>query len=234
MQKNNIFFGIIGLIVGLAIGFFAANSINRNALSQSEIASVSPNNTTSVLDHGVKDTPVAQQSGSLADVQTKLDKAKNEPNNFAAQMQVGDMYAQIGKSNEAVQFYEKGVLMNPKNAEANRVLANAYFDTKQYEKAEKHYAIVLELDAKDVDARTDLATTFVERANPDLDRAVAEFRKSLEINAKHEPTLYNLAVVYSRRGDAENAQKLLGELEQINASSQYVSKLRQFLKPNQQ
>ena len=233
MQKNSILFGTVGLIVGLAIGFIAANSINRSAVSQPDLASVSPNNTTSVLDHGVKDAPITQQNGALADVQTKLDKANNEPNNFAAQMQAGDMYAQIGKSDEAVQFYEKGVVMNPKNAEANRVLANAYFDTKQFEKAEKHYAIVLELDAKDVDARTDLATTFAERANPDLDRAVAEFRKSLEINPKHEPTLYNLAVVYSRRGDTENAQKLFAQLEQINASSQYVSKLKQFLQPNQ-
>ena len=229
MQKNNIFFGIIGLIVGLAIGFFAANSINRNAVSTSDISATSSNNTTSVLDHGAKDAPVTQPNGALADVQTKLDKANNEPTNFAAQMQAGDMYAQIGKSDEAIKFYEKGVVMNPRNAEANRVLANAYFDTKQFEKAEKHYAIVLEIDAKDVDARTDLATTFAERANPDLNRAVTEFQKSLAINAKHEPTLYNLAVVYSRQGEAENAQKLLTQLEQINASSQYVAKLKQFL-----
>ncbi len=234
MQKNNILFGIIGLIVGLTIGFFVANSINRNSVSQTDVAANSLDNTTSVLDHGVKDAPVTQQTGALADVQTKLDKANNEPTNFAAQMQAGDMYAQIGKVEEAIKFYEKGVVMNPKNAEANRVLANAYFDTKQFEKAEKHYAIVLETDTKDVDARTDLATTFVERPNPDLERATKEFQKSLEINPKHEPTLYNLAVVYSRKGDAENAQKLLAQLERINASSQYVTKLKQFLTPNQQ
>lgn len=233
MQKINILFGISCLIIGLAIGFFAANSINRNAATEPQIAQNSPN-TTSMLDHGAKDSlPSNSQGGMLADVQTTLDKANNEPTNFAAQMKAGDMYAQIGKLDEAVKFYEKGVVINPKNTEGNLVLANAYFDTKQFEKAEKHYAKVIEIDPKNIDARTDLATTLVERENPDYERAVKEFQQSLEINPKHEPTLYNLAVVYSRKGDAENAQKTLSRLEAINAESQFVIKLKQFLSPKQ-
>lgn len=230
MQKNNILFGIAGLIIGLVIGFFVTNSINRNSVSETETAS-NKGDTTSVLDHGAKDSPVTQPAGALADVQTKLDKANNEPTNFAAQMQAGDMYSQIGKFEEAIKFYEKGVLLNPNNLQANLVLANAFFDAKQFENAEKYYAKVVAIDPKNTDARTDLATTLVERANPDFDRAVKEFQKSLEENPKHEPTLYNLAVVYSRKGDAENAQKMLAQLESVNPASQYVGKLKQMLTP---
>ena len=35
MQKN-ISFGVIGLIIGLAVGFFAANTINRKEISQQD------------------------------------------------------------------------------------------------------------------------------------------------------------------------------------------------------
>lgn len=221
MQKH-ILFGIGGLILGLAIGFYIANSINRNAGSPPQIAQNQPN-AASMLEHA-EQTP---QSGMLGDVQEKLDKAKNEPDNFAAQMKAGDMYVQIGRPEKAIEFYEAGVKLNPNDVQANLVLANSYFDSKQYENAEKHYAKVLEINPKDVNARTDLATTLVEKQNPDYERAIKEFQQSLAIDPKHEPTLYNLAIAYSRKGDTENAQKTLTQLEQANPNSQLIGRLKQ-------
>jgi protein O-mannosyl-transferase len=221
-MQRNILFGIGGLILGLAVGFYIANSINRNTVSQPQIAQNQPN-TTSMLEHAEQNP----QSGMLGDVQENLDKAKNEPNDFAAQMKAGDMYAQIGRFDEAVKFYEAGVKLKPNDLQANLALANSYFDSKQYENAEKHYAKVLEINPKDVNARTDLATTLVERANPDYDRAVKEFQQSLAIDPKHEPTLYNLAVAYFRKGDTENARKTLTQLEQANPNSRLIERLKQ-------
>lgn len=222
MQKH-ILFGIAGLIVGLAIGFYAANSLNRYSFSQAQIAQNQPN-TASMVEHGAQQN---SPTGMLTDVQEKIENAKNEPNNFAAQMQAGDMFARIGRFDEAIKFYEAGVKLNPKDLQANLMLANSYFDSRQYESAEKYYAKVLEINPKDVNARTDLATTLVERQNPDYERAIREFQQSLAIDPKHEPTLYNLAVAYSRKGDAENAQKTLALLEQINPNSQLVGRLKQ-------
>lgn len=227
MQKNSILFGIVGLIVGLVVGFFAANSINRTALSQQAAAQ----NQSSAPDAAEQTAgaPNNAAGGMLADVQEKLDKAKAEPGNFAAQMNAGDMYAQIGRYDQAFAFYQKGVELKPDSFEANVQLANAYFDNRQFENAEKYYARALELNPKDVNARTDLGTTFVERQTPDYARAVSEFKKALEINPKHEPTLYNLGVAYRRMNDAENAEKTLGELEAANPSSPLVGRLRQIL-----
>lgn len=228
MQKN-IFFGIGGLIVGLAIGFYIANSINRGAVAPTQVSLNQPN-TASMIEHGAAQN--APNGEMLTDVQEKLERAKNEPGNFAAQMQAGDMYAQIGRFDEAVKFYEAGVKLNPNDLQANLVLANSYFDSKQFEAAEKYYAKVLEINPKDVNARTDLATTLVERQNPDYERAVKEFEQSLAIDPKHEPTLYNLAVAYSRKGDRENAQKTLARLEQTNPDSQLLGRLKQVIAPN--
>jgi len=225
MKKENILFAIAGLFAGLIIGFFAANSLNRNAVTQPTSAQIQPN-------APFINQPANQQnqaSGMLPDIQEKLEKAQNEPENFAAQMNAGDMYSKIGSYDKAFEFYEKGVRLKPDNFEANVQLANAYFDNRQFENAEKYYKKALEINPKDVNARTDLGTSFVERQNPDYGRAVKEFQIALELNPKHEPTLYNLAVAYHRMGDAEKAQNTLSKLEQANASSPLVGRLRQVL-----
>ncbi|HEX8288590.1 MAG TPA: tetratricopeptide repeat protein [Pyrinomonadaceae bacterium] len=227
MQKQSVLIGAVCLIIGLAIGFFTANSINRNALIQQPITQNQPN--APFINQPVN--AQNQPGGMLSDVQGKLEKANNEPENFAAQMNAGDLYAQIGRYDKAFEFYERGVKLDPNNFQANVQLANAYFDSRQFENAEKYYSKALEINPKDVNARTDLGTTFVERQNPDYQRAIKEFQTVLEINPNHEPTLYNLGVAHYRMGDAENAQKILSRLEQVNANSPLAGRLRQVISP---
>ncbi len=220
MQKH-IVFGIIGLIAGLAIGFIGANSINRDTSLQtaapvSQPVTASATNSSSV-----------PQGGMQADVQQTLDRAAAEPKNFAVQMKTGDMYAQIGRFDKAIEFYKQGIALKPDDFQANVVIANAYFDSGKFEDAEGFYTKALLINPKDINARTDLGTTFVERQNPDYERALTEFRSALEIDPKNEPTLYYLGITYFRKGDAENASKALADLEKVNAASPLIAKLRQ-------
>ena len=149
----------------------------------------------------------------LPEIAETLDKAKSEPNNFEAQMKAGDMYAKIQKFDTAVEFYEKGNQIKPENYEAIVRIGNTYFDSKQFEKAEKWYDQALAKKPDDVNVRTDLGITFVERANPDLDRAVKEFQTSLQTNPKHEPTLYNFGIAYYKKGNVAEAKKMLTQLD---------------------
>ena len=230
MQKN-ISFGVIGLIIGLVIGFFVANKINRQEVAQQN----SPHSEINApfLDQQTQAVSVKpnEQSGGgmLPEIAETLDKAKTEPNNFEAQMKAGDMYAKIQKFDTAAEFYEKGSQINPENYEALVLIGNTYFDSKQFEKAEKWYEQALAKKPDDVNVRTDLGITFVERANPDLDRAVKEFQTSLQTNPKHEPTLYNLGVAYYKKGNIAEAQKMLAQLESTNPNSQLTTKLKQIL-----
>lgn len=225
MQKN-ILFGIGGLLIGLSIGFFVANSINRSAVSPQTVAQNQPS-----VPSAAQAIPSAQTNANggavLPDVAETLDKAKSDPNSFEAQMKAGDLYAQIGRFDQAIPFYEAGVKLKPNDFQANVVLGNSYFDAKQFENAEKYYAQALEINPQDINARTDLGTTFVERADPNYERAIKEFQSALKVNPKHEPTLYNLGVAYARQGQAENAQKVVTQLEEANPNSQLITKLRQ-------
>lgn len=233
MQKKILIAGIVGLVAGLAVGFFGANAINRGAVEvRGPVAEGTPGIVIpDGLQTGEQGTAAAPNGGMTANVAETLDKAAAEPMNFEAQMKAGDMYRQIGQMDKAIEFYLIGVGLVPDNREANIVLANSYFDTKQFESAEYYYAKALELDPNDINARTDLGTTFVERQPPDFDRAIAEFEKSLAIDPKHEPTLYNLGVAYFRKGDVENAKAMLGRLEEINRTTLMASKLREHLFP---
>jgi tetratricopeptide (TPR) repeat protein len=220
MNKSSILIGLACLIIGLVIGFFAANSINRaeTALSQNQ----------QIPNFLVKEQP--PQTGMLPDITAVLDKAKNEPSNFEAQMKAGDLYLRIKSFDKAQPFYDRAEQLNPTRYEDIVSLGNAFFDIRKYEQAGKWYELALKQKPDDTSVRTDLGITFVERENPDLDRAVKEFQTSLQANPKHEPTLYNLGAAYFKQGKKEEASKVLAQLETANPQSQLAGRLRQILK----
>lgn len=229
MQKNNFLYSVGGLLVGLIIGFLAANSINRSSLS-----AVAPDQSNEPFQNrqtqvtGVKDQSLPQGK-PLPEVAEKLDLAKNEPKNFNAQVQAGDVYLRIQGFDKAVEFYEKAHQIKPDDYEIIVKIGNTYFDAGKFEKAEEWYREALAKKPDDVNVRTDLGITFVERANPDLDRAVKEFQTSLQTNPAHEPTLYNLGVAYFKKGNLEETNRILSQLGAINPNSQLAERLRQIM-----
>ncbi len=88
---------------------------------------------------------------------------------------------------------EDQAAQNPKAAEPRLKLANFLYDQKQYDKAIEWYQKALELDPGNVNARTDLGTAYFYLGRPQ--DALSEYRKSLETNPRHEPTLFNMIIV---------------------------------------
>jgi len=224
-MQRNILFGIVGLAIGLTIGFFAANSINR----QDDLNTSSANNSSL---RPAPEAPGQSSGGMLADVDQMIQTAESEPQNFVAQMRTGDMYAKIGKFDSAIEFYKRGILLKPDDFNANVVLANALFDSQRFEEASDYYAKAVKINGADVNARTDLGTTFVERSSPDYERAIKEFKAALEIDPKHEPTLYYLGIAYLRKGEKDKADRTLAELEKANPASSLIDRLRQNIEAN--
>ncbi len=237
MQKN-ISFGIIGLIIGLVIGFFVANGINRREIAQQ--TAIPTDSVNAPFAHPQNQQTVSvkpNEAGGggkatgarLPEVTETLDAAKNEPNNFDVQMKAGDMYAKIQNFNTAVEYYEKANAIKPDDYATVVKVGNTYFDGQQFEKAEKWYAQALAKKPEDVNVRTDLGITFVEREKPDLDRAVKEFQTSLQTDPKHEPSLYNLGIAYYKKGNLDEAKKVLTQLQTVNSGGQLAGKLDKIL-----
>jgi tetratricopeptide (TPR) repeat protein len=222
-MKKPVLFGVGGVILGLIAGFFVSNAINRNAPSKTP-----PGQPAGAFQPAGNTQPGSAPGGMMPDVAEAIEKAKNEPQNLEAQLKVADMYSQIQRFDKAAEFYERAAALKPNDFTLNIKTAGTYFDARQFENAAKFYEKALEINPKDVDARTDLGTTFVERQTPDIDRGIQEFQKSLKIDPKHEPTLYNMAVAYSKKGDTDSFQKTVARLEAIDPNGKYVSRLRQF------
>lgn len=72
-------------------------------------------------------------------------------------------------------------------------LANMYFDAERYQDAIKWYEEALRLNPNDVNISTDLGVSYY--YTNQADRALAQFDKSLAIDAKHTKTLLNIGVV---------------------------------------
>jgi tetratricopeptide (TPR) repeat protein len=226
MNKENILFGIVGLLAGLIIGFMGANSINKQAMTQTPGAAQ-----TGAMPGGHPDVPGApggQTMGANApEVQAAIDQARSQPDNFEAQMKAAAFFYQIQRFDGAIEFLTRANKIKPDDYEAIVQLGNSNFDADKYDEAEKWYTQALAKKPDDVNVRTDLGLTYMFRNPPDYDKAIKEFKGSLEKEPNHPQTLQNLTVAYTKKGDAANASATLTKLEQLEPSNQAITKLRQ-------
>ena len=230
MRKDNIMFVVLGLVVGLVIGFMGANSINRSAYEKqpASVASNSDPNSNPALPPNHPplggSTGEQQQGGQRPEVTAAIEKAKAQPQSFEAQMTAADLYYQIQRFDEAAKFYEAAAKLKSGDFEPMVKAGNAYFDAEKYELAEKWYSKALEKDPKNVDVRTDYGLTFFLRTPRDIDRAIKEYKTSLSIKPEHEVTLQNLALAYDEKDDRENFAATLEKLKKINPNNPVVKR----------
>ena len=222
MNKDNLLFGIIGLMAGLIIGFAIANSINKNELMRvSPVASQNSNIPPGHPEIG------GNKEGMQPQVQAAIETAKQNPNDFDAQLKAAEMYYQIQKFDGAVDFLKQANKLKPDDYETIVNLGNAYFDAKNFADAEKWYSAALARKADDVNVRTDLGLTFIFREPPNYDRAVQEFLRSLEKEPNHVQALQNLTVTYTKKGDAAKAKETLSRLEVVDSTNEAIPTLRE-------
>lgn len=245
MNKENILFGVIGLLVGLIIGFAGTNYLNQKGYEQIAAAKPQPQTNAPIANSQpqpqINQQVVREQTqtgGMIPQVQQTIDRASNEPNNFDAQMAAGEMYYKIQRFDEAAQFFDKAVQIKPTDINALTKAGHAFYDagavqmesgangSANFQTAEKFYARVLAINPKDVNIRTDLGLTFYYRQPKDIERAVQEFRQSLETNPNHEMTLQVLATALKEKGDTAGAQEAIARLEKVNPNNPNLTKLR--------
>ena len=228
MNKENILFGIAGLLLGLVVGFMVANSINQRGATPT----VSTGPQSSALPPGHPDISAnkaldAQGVASMPEVQAAISKAKEEPSDFNAQMKAAELFYQIQRFDEALNYLKRANQLQPDNYEVIVNLGNANFDAGKFEEAEKWYSVALVKKTEDVNVRTDLGLTFLFREPPDIDRAIQEFQRSLEHDPNHLQALQNLIVAYTKKGDAAQAKAALDRFESVSPDNSRIPKLRE-------
>ncbi|HEV2861091.1 MAG TPA: tetratricopeptide repeat protein [Pyrinomonadaceae bacterium] len=223
MSRENILFALVGLLLGYVIAFHVVFHINqREPAAQARTASAAGG--AAVPTNDVKDR---QRLASAAE--SAAQQARQDPKDFDAQMRAGNAALEAGDSEGAIDFLTRAVELRPADSDAVVRLGHANFEAKRYEAAERWYSEALRKKPEDVDVRSDLGLTFFLREPPQTDRALAEFRRALDYDPQHVPTLHNLTLVQMKTGDLEGAETSLARLEKLDPEGNNVPLLRREL-----
>jgi tetratricopeptide (TPR) repeat protein len=219
MNRENILFSIIGVGFGLFFGFGFASWANMRAAATlvgdgRAVRSALPSN------------GVADQQRLETAAQAAVKAARENPSDYEAQMQAARASFQTERFDDVLEFLLRANTLKPDELEPVVALGNVNYDTGNYIAAEKWYTAALAKTPDDINVRTDLGLTFLLRTPPDNERALTEFRRSLEIDPRHEPTLQNMVVALTRKGDKAEARATLAKLESLNPNNPALSQLR--------
>lgn len=146
MSRENLLFAIIGILLGFIVGFMFASSMSQKmAMPQTASTQQMP------ADHppvGAQDTRDPQ--AVRADVSAQLEKARTEPDNFEAQLKAAQLYYQIQKYDQAIEYLVKANRIRPTDYETVRTLAVMNLDAGHYDTAVKWYRTAMEMKSDDV------------------------------------------------------------------------------------
>lgn len=228
MTKENILFTIVGLLLGLIVGFMFANNVNQKALVAATPAAMKQNPN---MPEGHPDiNGMNQLSASSPQIAAAVEQAQKEPANFEAQVKAAEMNYQIEQYDKAIEFLKIANKIKPEDYPTIVNIGNAYFDNGNYVESENWYAKALEQKADDENVRTDLGLTFIFRDPPNYDRAIKEFETVLAKNINHPQALQNLTVAYTKKNNAAKATETVNKLEEVDPSNVSIAKLREEIK----
>jgi tetratricopeptide (TPR) repeat protein len=176
MSRENLLFGIIGILLGFIVGFMFASSMSQKT-QQAQLASAGQS---LPADH----PPVGAQNPSgnpeevRAQVTASLEKARNEPKNFEAQLKAAELYYQIGRYDQAIEFLLKANQLNPTDYRTVVVLGMVNLDAGHFDTAEKWYRAAMKMKEDDIMVAAGLAEATLQKGDAKgAEEAIAKVEK---------------------------------------------------------
>lgn len=219
MNRENFLFSLVGIGFGLFFGFGFASWANMHA--GATLVGAGRTNQAQMPMNGVADRTRLETAAQAA-----VKTARENPSDYEAQMNAARASFQAERLDDVLEFLLRANTLQPEQLEPVVALGNVNYDTGNYLAAEKWYTAALTKTPDDINVRTDLGLTFLLRNPPDTERALAEFRRSLALDPKHEPTLQNMIVALTRKGDKTEARATLAKLESLNPTNPALPQLR--------
>jgi Flp pilus assembly protein TadD len=174
MTRENLLFGIIGILLGFIVGFmFASTMAQRTPQTSAANANLSANHPP------VQPGEAKDPQKVFADVQEAISKAKNEPKNFEAQMKAAELYYQIQRNDQAIEYLLKANQLKPDSYEAIVALGQVNIEAKHYDQAEKWLRTALLKKPDDAQVMVILALALLEKGDAaGAEKALATLEKT--------------------------------------------------------
>jgi tetratricopeptide (TPR) repeat protein len=246
-MNKNILYLIGGSCLGIILGFFMANALGRaplgakasdaQAKSSANIPAppLDPTQAGGPLPPGHPSTgdnigPTRAQGGELvatnATAQAAMDAADRNARDFDAQMSAAATFYQFGSYEKAALYLERALALRPTDVDALTAMGDTKYDMGDFKSAAQAYERALVQQPNNADLHAELGNTYYQRSPPDDERAIAEYRKALAIDASHEKALRNLSIAALRHGDRDTARQAIERLAAVNPSSPALASLR--------
>ena len=134
---------------------------------------------------GAQNAPNPQ--GMQAEVTASLEKARNEPKNFEAQIKAAQLYYQIQRYDQSIEYLLKANQIKPTDYQTVVTLGLVNMDAGHYDVAEKWYRAALKMKSDDAIALAGLAATTLEKGDAKAaEDAIAQLEK-VDPNAEDLP-----------------------------------------------
>lgn len=149
---------------------------------------------------------ISKDDAAFDEVVTTLkDVIHEDPKVIDAWFMLGNMYAKVGRQQEAIPYFKQALALKPDDDMAVVNLANAYREIGRDEEALVGFKRFLELDPKNSQVRYSLAEILLDRG--DLSGAEEQLRQAIAIEPKLVAARNALGVVALKRGDVPGAER---------------------------
>jgi len=224
MKKEEMLFGVIGLLVGLIGGYLLTNWYNDSVVGQFQ-AGPNPAGAAS------------QNTLSPDEIKQLIQRADDAPENISFQKEVGISLYRYGANvedtaliAEAIRLLDRVHSVNPNDRETLVALGNSHFDIGYFKKdnasfasARRFYSLALELQPEDADVRVDYGLTYVLQSPAEYEKAISEYELALQSAPAHQRTLQMLTDALISTGRKDDAGKALERLRTANPTHPMIT-----------
>ena len=177
MTRDNLLFAIIGVLLGFIVGFIFSSTMNQR-YGPGATATV-PSAQNLPADHPPIQSGDSQNPQAIfAQVQASMKKAREEPNNFDAQVDAAKLEYQIQRYDQAVEFLLKANQLKPDDYDVVAMLGAANLEGGHYDMAEKWYKIALSKKPDDVGVLAGMAYMQLQKGDAKAaEKAIASLEK---------------------------------------------------------
>lgn len=177
MTRENLLFGIIGILLGFIVGFMFASSMSQK--TQTATAGMSQNMPSDHPPVGAPNAGGGNPEQVRAQVTADIEKARNEPKNFDAQVKAAELYYRIGRFDQAIEFLLKANQLKPTDYNTVVTLGMVNFDAGHYEPAEKWFRAAIKMKPDDVTVLEGLTETTLQKKDAKgAEEAIAQLEKA--------------------------------------------------------
>lgn len=205
MTRDNLLFAIIGILLGFIGGFLLATNISQREAAMRSGAGTAQSSQNLPPNHPpvTGDQTQAGDSGQqmLASVQTAMKQARENPNDFDAQVTAAKLQYQIQRYDQAIEYLLAANKVKPTDWDVLAMLGVANLDAGHFDAAEKWYKAALQQKPNDMPTIDGLCAALLSN------NKAKEAEEAINKLAKIDPTNQDLPQFRSKLDELKKKPK---------------------------